>query len=122
MSTCRIRRVGHYEWLCFCISRCAQKERVLCSKCDDQNFVKFAQHLHSVSVKVCCKLKNELWEQSDDNSINEYTSNKKGRTYEGLCFCISSCAQKKGLICSKCDDQGFLKFAHHLPLGSVNVW
>ena len=35
---------------------------------------------------------------SDENSINEYTSNKNGRTYEGLCFCISSCAQKKRLV------------------------
>ena len=59
---------------------------------------------------------------SDENSINEYTSNMKGRTYEGLCFCISSCAQKKGLVCSKCDDQSVFKFAHHLPLGPVNVW
>ena len=63
MSTCRIRRVGHYEGLFFCISSCAQKERVVCSKCDDQNFLKFAQHLHSVPVNVCCKSKNELREQ-----------------------------------------------------------
>ena len=42
--------------------------------------------------------------------------------YEGLRFCISSCAQKKRLVCSKCDDQGFLKFAYYLSLGSVNVW
>ena len=32
---------------------------------------------------------------SDKNSINEYTSNKNGRIYEGLCFWISSCAQEK---------------------------
>ena len=63
MSTCRIRRVGHYEWLCFCISSCAQKKGVLCSKCDDQNFLKIAQHLHSVPVNLCCKSKKELWEQ-----------------------------------------------------------
>ena len=49
-------------------------------------------------------------------SINEHLSNKKGRTYGGLCFCISSCAQKKRLFCSKCDDQSLLKFAQHLPL------
>ena len=42
--------------------------------------------------------------------------------YEGLCFCISRCAQNKGVLCSKCDDENFLKFAHYLPLGSVNVW
>ena len=59
---------------------------------------------------------------SDENSINEYMSNKKGRTYEGLRFCISSGAKNKGLVCWKCDDQSLLKFAHHLPLASVNVW
>ena len=63
MSTCRIRRLGHYEGLCFCISSCAQKKGVLCSKCDDQNLLKFAQHLPSVPVNVCCKFKKELWEQ-----------------------------------------------------------
>ena len=42
--------------------------------------------------------------------------------YEGLRFCISSCALKKMLVCSKCDDQSLLRFAQHLPLGSVNVW
>ena len=42
--------------------------------------------------------------------------------YEGLCFCISSCGQKKKVLCSKGDNQSFLKFAHHLTLGSVNVW
>ena len=67
-------------------------------------------------------LRRNCGSSSDENSINEYTSNRKGGTYEGLCFCISSCAQKKELICSKCDDHNFLKFAHHLPLGSVNVW
>ena len=40
--------------------------------------------------------------------------------YEGVFFSISSCAQKKRVVCSKCDDQTFLKFAHHLPLGPVN--
>ena len=59
---------------------------------------------------------------SDENSINECTSNNKGRAYEGLCFCISKCGHKKRLVCSKCDDQSFVKFAHHLPLGPVNVW
>ena len=64
MSTCRIKRLGHYGELCFCISSCAQKKGLLCSKkCDDQNFLKFAQHLPSVPVNVCCKCKKELWEQ-----------------------------------------------------------
>ena len=63
MSTCRIRRVGHYEGLCFCISSSAQKQRVLYGRCDDQNFLKFAHHLPSVPVYVWCKFKNELWEQ-----------------------------------------------------------
>ena len=122
MSTCQIKKVGHYKGLCFCISSCAQKKGVLCSKCDDQSFLKFAQHLPSVPGNVCSTFKYELWSSSDENSINEYTSNKKGRTYEGLLFGISSCAQKKRLACSKCDDQIFVKLAHHLPLGPVNVW
>ena len=63
MSTCRIRRVGHCKGLCFCIRSCAQKKRVLCLKRDDQIFLKFAQHQPSVPVNVCCKFKNELWEQ-----------------------------------------------------------
>ena len=63
MSTCQIRRVSHYEGLCFCISSCARKKGVLCSRCDDQNFLKFAHHLPLVRVNVCCKFKNELWEQ-----------------------------------------------------------
>ena len=63
MSTCRIRRLAHYEGLCFCISSCGQKKGVLCLKCDDQSLLKFAQHMPSVPVNVCCKLKNELWEQ-----------------------------------------------------------
>ena len=63
MSTCRIRRLGHYEGLCVCISSCAQKKGVLWSKFDAQNFLKFAQHLPSVPVNMCCKLKKELLEQ-----------------------------------------------------------
>ena len=63
MSTCRIRRVGRYEGLCFCISSCAQKQRVLYSRCDDQKFLKFAQRRPSVPINVCCKFKNELWVQ-----------------------------------------------------------
>ena len=58
---------------------------------------------------------------SNENRINEYMSNEKLRTYEGLCFCISSCAKKKTLVCSKCDDQSLLKFAQHLPSVPVNV-
>ena len=63
MSTCRISGLAHYEGLCLCISSCAQKKGLLCFKCDDRNFLKFPQHLPSVSVNVCCKSKNELWEQ-----------------------------------------------------------
>ena len=64
MSACRIRRAGQYEGLCFCISSSAQKKEILCSKkCDDRNFLKFAQHLPLVPVNVCCKFKNEMWEQ-----------------------------------------------------------
>ena len=52
MSTCRIRRVGHFEGLRFCISTGAQKKRLVCSKCDDQGFPKLAQHLPLGSVNV----------------------------------------------------------------------
>ena len=121
MSRCRIRRVRHYEGLCFCISSCAQKKRVLRSKCDDQSFLSFAQHLPSVPVNECNEVKIAILLEMGRRKLPESTSNKKGRTYEVPCFCISSCAQKKRVLCSKCDDQNLLKFAHHLPLGPVNV-
>ena len=41
---------------------------------------------------------------------------------KGCALGIGSCAKKKRLACSKCDDQSFVKFAPHLPLGPVNVW
>ena len=63
MSTCRIKRLGNYERLCFCISSCGQKKKVLCSKCDHQSFFKFAHPLTLGSVNVLCKYKNELWDQ-----------------------------------------------------------
>ena len=63
MSTRRIRRIGHYEGLCFCISSCPQKKGVLCSQCDDQSFLKLALHLPLGSVYVWSKYKNKLWEQ-----------------------------------------------------------
>ena len=66
-------------------------------------------------------IKTNCGSSSDKSRINEYMSNKKGSHYEGLCFCISSCAQKKGVRCSKCDDQNFLKFAQHVPSVPVNV-
>ena len=88
--------------------------------------IKICSNLHSIWLafpSMCVvNLRMNRGTSSDENSINEYTSNKKGRTYEGLCFCISSYAKNKGLVCWKCDDQNFLKFAHHLPLASVNVW
>ena len=48
---------------------------------------------------------------SDENSINEYRSNKKGRTYGRLC------PEEKQLVCWKC----LLKFAQHLPSVPVIV-
>ena len=83
------------------------------------NFLSICLRFLSIFV---VNLRKSCGSSSDENSISEYTSNKKGRTYEGLRFCISSCAQKKRLVCSKCDSQSLLKFAHHLPVGSVNVW
>ena len=55
----------------------------------------------------------------------ELMSTRRTRRVEltkGCAFGIGSCAKKKRLVCSKCDDQSFLKCAHHLPLGPVNVW
>ena len=63
MSTCRIRRLAHYEGLRFCISNCAQKKGVLCSKCDEQSFLEFARHLPLGSFNVWGKYKNKPWEQ-----------------------------------------------------------
>ena len=88
--------------------------------------IKICSNLHSICLRFpsmsVVNLRRNCGSNSDEISINEYTLNKKGRTYEGLCFCISSCGQEKRLVCSKCDDQSLLKFAHHLPLGPVNVW
>ena len=88
--------------------------------------IKICSNLHSICLRfpsMCVvNLRMNCGSSTDENSINEYTSNKKGRTYGGLCISISSCGQKKRLVCSECDDQNFLKFAHYLPLGSVNVW
>ena len=90
MSTCRVRRVGHYEGLCFCISSCAQKKRVLCSKCD----VNISSNLHSICLRfpsLCVvNLRMNCVSSCDKSRINEYMSNTKGRTYEGLCVGISS--------------------------------
>ena len=111
-----------YEGLCFCISSCAQKKGLLCWKCDDQNFVDFAHHCLWVPSMCDESIKTNCGSSSDRSRVNEYTSNKKGCTYEGLRFCISKCGHKRRLVCSKSDAQSLLKFAQHLPLGSVNVW
>ena len=111
-----------YEGLCFCISSCAQKKGLVCWKCDDQSFVEFANHCLWVPSMCDESIKTNCGSSSDRSRVNEYTSNKKGCTYEGLRFCISKCGHKKRLVCSKCDAQSLLKFAQHLPLGSVNVW
>ena len=86
---------------------CAQKKRLVCPKCDDQSFDTFAHNLPSGPVKA--------------ESISTCRIRRAGH-YEELSFCISSCGQKKGIFCSKCGGQNFLKFVQHLPLGSVNVW
>ena len=74
MSTCRIRRVGHYVGLCFCISSCAQKKGVLCSKCDDEN----SSNLHTICLWVpsLCgeNMKMNCGSSSDKGRINEYMS------------------------------------------------
>ena len=63
MSTRRTGKVGPTKGCAFGISSCAQKKGVLCSKCDDENFLKFAHHLSPGSINVWWKYKNELWEQ-----------------------------------------------------------
>ena len=80
MSTRRIRRVRLTKG-------CAQKKRLVCSKCDDQSFDTFAHNLPSGPVKA--------------ESMSTCRIRRAGH-YEGLCFCISSCGQKKGIFCSKC--------------------
>ena len=63
MSTRRIRRVGLTEGCAFASAAVPRKKGLVCSNCDDQHFLKFAQHLPSFPVNVCCKFKNELCEQ-----------------------------------------------------------
>ena len=121
MRTRRIRRVGLTMGCAFALAAVARKKGYFARNVT----IKICSNLHSIclwfpSMRVV-NLRKTCGSSSDENSINEYTSNKKGRTYEGLCFCISSCAPKKGVLCSKCDDQNFLKFAQHLPLVPVNV-
>ena len=65
--------------------------------------IKFSSNLHSICLRfpsMCVvNLRKSCGSSSDENRMNEYTSNKKGRTYEGPCVCISSCAKKKaGLL------------------------
>ena len=61
--------------------------------------IQISPNLHSICLRflsMCVvNLRMNCGSSSDEHSINEYTSNKKGRTYKGLCFCISSCAQKE---------------------------
>ena len=101
MNTCRIRRLGHYEGLCFCISSCGQEKRVLCSKCDDPNFLQFGQHLPLGSVNVCCTFKNELWEQLeyDDPVKTASMSTRRIRRVgltKGCAFASAAVPRKKG--------------------------
>ena len=122
MSTRRIRRVGLTKGCAYASAAVPTKKGYFARNVT----IKISSNLHSICLRfpsMCVvNIRKSCESSCDENSINEYTSNKKGTTYEGLCFCISSCAQKKRLVCWKCDDQSFLKFAQHLPLGSVNVW
>ena len=47
---------------------------------------------------------------------------KKGRSLQRAVLLHQQLCQKKRLVCWKFDEQSFVEFAHHLPLGSVNVW
>ena len=61
--------------------------------------IKISANLHSICLRLpsmcVVNLRMNCTSSSDENSINEYTWNKKCVTYGGLCFCISSYAQKK---------------------------
>ena len=112
-----------YEWLCFWHQQlCPGKKGYFARNVT----INVSRNLHSICFQfpsMCVvNLRMNCGSSSDENSINEYTSNKNGGTYGRLCRCISSRGQKKRLVCSKRDNQSFLQFAHHLPLGSVNVW
>ena len=64
--------------------------------------IKISSNVHSICPRFplmyVVNLSMNCGSSSDENRINEYTSNEKGRTYEGLCFCISSCAQTKASL------------------------
>ena len=121
MSTRRIRRVVLTEGCAFASAAVPRKEGYFARNVT----TKVCSNLHIIRLRVpsMCgeNIKTNCGSSSDKSRINEYMSDEKGRTYEGLCFCISSCAQKKRLVCSKCEDQNFLKFAQHLLSAPVNV-
>ena len=121
VSTRRIRRVVLTEGCAFASAVVPTKEGWFARNVT----TKVSSNLHIICLWVpsMCgeNIKTKCGSSSDKSRINEYMSDEKGRTYEGLCFCISSRAQKKRLVCSKCEDPNFYKFAQHLPLGSVNV-
>ena len=98
MSTCRIRRVGLTKGCAFGISSCVKKKGWFAQNVT----IQISSDLHSICLRFpsmsVVNLRRNCGSSSDENSINEYTSNRKGRTYEGLCFCISSCGNKKKVI------------------------
>ena len=122
MSTCRIRRVVITKGCAFASAAVPRKKGYVVRNVT----IKISSNLHSICLQfpsMCVlNLRMKCGSSSDENRINEYTSKKKGRTYEGLCFWHLQPCQKKRLVCSKCDDQMLLQFAQHLPLGYVNVW
>ena len=75
ISTCRIRRVGHYEGLCFCISSCAQKEKGYFRR---NVTTKVSSNLHTICLWVpsMCgdNIKMHCGSSSDKSRINEYMS------------------------------------------------
>ena len=95
MSTCRIRRAGHYEGLCFASAAVPRKKGYFARNVT----IKVSSNLHIICLRdpsMCGEnIKTNCGSSSDKSRINEYMSNKKGRTYKGVCFCIRSCAQKE---------------------------
>ena len=74
MSTRRTRKVGLTKGCAFGIGSCAQKKRLVCSKRDDQNLLKFAHHL-PLGPSMCGEnIKMNRGSGSDKSRINEYMS------------------------------------------------
>ena len=99
MSTCRIRRLGHYEGLCFCISSCAEKKRDFARNVT----IKVSSNLHIICLWVpsMCgeNIKTNRGSSSDKIRINEYMSDQKARSLRrAVLLHHQLCPEKKGTL------------------------